>query len=284
MPSTDFTANCICLIDAVPSGELQTSRAIKDDIDDLSLLATDTIRCNRITCADCADLAITLKRILEQARTGGVIPIIHFDGHGNKKGLSLPSGETYPFTRLVEQLREINVAIKNNLVVLFSGCETAHALKETSILEPCPYFMLFAPDDLVRASDVDCFREFYRQLLTSGSLSEAIKAFNSKGPSSHYLTLFSQDLFARASEAYLKQHYVDDGPYEHYRQIIEKAETQLTPEQSGTVEQRIFGDQAGSLRKLFDRFMTLDVYPENLTRFQLDIDEIENVVRRLPGA
>jgi hypothetical protein len=98
-----------------------------------------------------ANQLLTCLEAIERRAKAGLRPIIHFDTHGSaEQGLYIAgSGEFVPWTRLVDKLRKINIATKNNLCVVSAACCSMHAIKPITIGEPTPFFALIAPEQTV---------------------------------------------------------------------------------------------------------------------------------------
>lgn len=70
----------------------------------------------------------------------GLRPVLHVDTHGTlADGLLLaPSGERTSWADLVEFLRNLNIAMANNLTCVFALCFELHLYKEVSLKEGAP--------------------------------------------------------------------------------------------------------------------------------------------------
>jgi hypothetical protein len=81
----------------------------------------------------------------------GLRPIIHFDTHGSRAdGLYIAASDEFvSWQQLVEKLRPINVATRNNLCVVSAACFGMHAIMEIAISTAAPFFALFAPENTV---------------------------------------------------------------------------------------------------------------------------------------
>src|SRR5712664_3228634 len=93
-----------------------------------------------------AALLDALERI-EAAAAQGCRPLLYLDMHGSaEKGVeSAASGEYVSWATMVEKFRRINIATGNNLVVIAAACFGLHAIKQTTITRPVPFFMMMAP-------------------------------------------------------------------------------------------------------------------------------------------
>ncbi len=98
--------------------------------------------------------AIELNDLLDRVALeaiNGRKPIIHLDTHGSKDDeiLISASGEFINWRDICAKLQKINVATGNNLCVVSAACFGSSLAKEISIAEPCPFFLMIAPDDIV---------------------------------------------------------------------------------------------------------------------------------------
>jgi hypothetical protein len=78
----------------------------------------------------------------------GLRPIVHLDTHGNaENGIKIiASGEYVLWPDLVDRFRKINIATGNNLCVISGACYSMNAVWQVKLSEPCPFFMLIAPE------------------------------------------------------------------------------------------------------------------------------------------
>ncbi len=88
---------------------------------------------------------------IEAAALQGCRPLLYLDMHGSaEKGVEIAaSGEYVSWATLVEKFRRINIASDNNLVVIAAACFGLHAIKQTTITQPVPFFMMIAPEHTI---------------------------------------------------------------------------------------------------------------------------------------
>jgi len=95
-----------------------------------------------------------LDDIIADAKLNRSIPILIFDGHGTKKGLSI-GDEIYQWENLCIRLREINILTKNNLVVLFASCYSSAIYQNIiSLSDVTPFYYSFAPLEKISQSEI----------------------------------------------------------------------------------------------------------------------------------
>jgi hypothetical protein len=111
---------------------------------------------------------------IAQKAAAGLRPVLHFDTHGDvTHGIKLDaSGEFLSWPDLVERLRAINVATRNNLCVVSGACFSMKAASAgVTLSEPCPFFILIAPKNDVSSGFLeDNTVAFYKSLFEGGEI------------------------------------------------------------------------------------------------------------------
>jgi hypothetical protein len=174
-----FRCNGIVLISAPRAGEEGASRRLSEDLEQLATSLGDFIF-RHITVSSKAEL-ITLLKSLEPEVNNGFRPILHFDFHGSKElGLEIGvTGEFVSWAAITNKLRKLNAACDNNLFVFVAACYGHYLVKALNIMEPCPFFIMFGPTDLVTFGELESsVAPFYTQLFETGSVDDATKAFS----------------------------------------------------------------------------------------------------------
>jgi hypothetical protein len=98
--------------------------------------------------------------------------------HGSiEKGVEMgASGEFVPWATLVQKLRLINVATGNNLLVVAAACFGLHAIRQTTITQAAPFFMLIAPEQEVSIGFLEGhIFPFFQQMLSTGDAMAAYR-------------------------------------------------------------------------------------------------------------
>lgn len=106
---------------------------------------------------------------IEAAAVQGCRPLLYLDMHGSAiKGVEIAaSGEYVSWATLVEKFRRINIATGNNLVVVAAACFGLHAIKQTTITRPVPFFMMIAPEHTINVGFLESrIYPFFLQMLS----------------------------------------------------------------------------------------------------------------------
>jgi hypothetical protein len=125
-------------------------------------------------------------------------PVLHVDAHGTVADglLSAPSGERMGWAEIIEVLRDLNVATRNNLVCVFALCFGLHVYKQVSLKKPVPAYLFFAPPSEISVGFLEARTlAFYREINRTSNVTAAFAATLGAGMESfHCQGLFLQSL------------------------------------------------------------------------------------------
>lgn len=174
-----FQLSKIVILDAVPPGERQTGLELFHTLD-AKLTGHDVLTVERGVCGTPAALLAALDRLSEEA-SQGIIPLIHIECHGGRKGLSLPDKKTLEWHHVAKRLNEINLHTGFNLVVVLAACFGSYLINQGSMKKPWPCWCLIAPTSAAKDDRLlKGFELFYGELLTSFKMENAIMALQSQ--------------------------------------------------------------------------------------------------------
>jgi hypothetical protein len=185
IPAT-FNVNSLIWVSSLEIGEQGITKRIQEDL--LPYLDEENLRYKTFEPRTATELLDYLQNIAREGRVG-LRPILHLDVHGDDEhGIKIaPSGEFIPWSKLVAALREINVAIDNNLCVISCACYSIKAAYEVTISEPCPFYMFIAPREEVSSSFLEdnVFR-FYKSAFQTSDFYGAYERHLAQGFLFHY--------------------------------------------------------------------------------------------------
>ncbi|MER9934310.1 hypothetical protein [Mesorhizobium sp. M0088] len=180
--------------------------------------------------------AVDLLRLLDElalaARVKGFSPIIHFDTHAGKEtGLAIAaSDESIPWEVLMEKLRAINIATRNNLCVISFACYGFHQAVPITILKEAPFYMLAAPDKIVRAGYVErVVVPFYTSVFTEMDIMGSFQRHLGE----ELLLLHSEELFLTSVIGYIREKCIGKAAQRRVEDLLTQARKEgilLTPE------------------------------------------------------
>lgn len=165
------------IVDCLNAGQdMQTGISIYNHLLDLTPARAPRIRRHSI---DSEDALWACLDTIQRDCVEGWKPIIHLEGHASKAGFELRRGlrapyPVVPWAKLVDRLREVNVASHFNLGVFVAACEGIEALRPMTIKKAAPYMLLVGPHVVVTASVMKTAAEaFYNAIIKTRDLSRA---------------------------------------------------------------------------------------------------------------
>jgi hypothetical protein len=174
--SLEFNINKIILITSPRAGEEGIARRLEENIADVSNNGGNFNFYH--AHVHNGDGFFELFEEIRQGILSGDKPIIYLDFHGDaEKGLEIgASKEFIDWKTLVDELRILNVELKNELFLLITACHGLHLIKSISIRREAPFLCLVAPEQEVHVEDLDDrVPEFFRVLFETKNVHLACK-------------------------------------------------------------------------------------------------------------
>lgn len=115
---------------------------------------------------------------IEASALSGAVPLVHLDAHGDEEsGFGIAAtGEFIPWLTLAEQLRRINIATHNNLIVVSAVCFSMATAEKMDVSKASPFYLLIAPEEKVEAGFLaDNIVPFYRAIWDGVDLAKAFE-------------------------------------------------------------------------------------------------------------
>jgi hypothetical protein len=233
-----------------------------------------------------AEFETLLTQIAEDTERVGLRPILHLEMHGieDASGMVFKNGDDMTWLEMTPALAAINAGSRNNLFVVLAVCFGA-AMKE--ILEKhherAPVFGLVGhTDEIFFKNFPRGFRAFYHEILSGGDGDRALDDLNIEGaeqkPDVEYRLRTAEGAFRDRMRAALKGHSVGKAKHKHVEEVLTKLR-EVHPDRSvGELRKRIKRLQKSGMRKPFnimrDRYLMLDLFPEQRSRFTLEYDDV----------
>jgi hypothetical protein len=167
--------------------------------------------------ANQAELLTLFSRIEHETAQDSILPLLHFECHGNEKGVGLyPSGDFIGWSDVLDQWRAINAASANNLIVTMAACMSFHAVLDVSILKLTPMNILLAPAKTIGEHEVRViFQAFFKDLFATRDIDASYKKHH------QYLELYlCEKLFSVAYAKYIIQGCMGEGKKQRIERIL----------------------------------------------------------------
>ncbi len=213
-------------------------------------------------------------------------PHIHVECHGSHNGIELKNGDKIIWEEIEEIFKEINGMCRNNLVVTMASCFGGHfslsLLNNIRFEEHCraPFFALIGPEKPISYGELeDGYSGFFDAFLTQRDLGTAVDVLtNNSQYAGKFIFMTCESIFKSFIEYFIENSINKTYKYEHKLDervsiIIKDFETnsgkKATFNQIEQIKRIILnpGFNEQFLKKLMYQYYWLDVFPENLSRF-----------------
>lgn len=241
--SENLLINSIVWIRSLPEGELGPTRRILEDLASQELAGGFKVFEYEIsTRKDFVDL---MQSLSEEA-VSGLRPILHVDAHGSKQdGLHLsPSKERVTWPELIDCLRGLNEATKNNLVCVLALCFGLQGYKEVSLRKAVPAYLFSAPEKEVSVGFLESeTADFYRLANETSNITSAF----TQTLGSRMISFHCQGLFLQALLRYVRAHCSNKDRQQRLERLVTEALEQQENTQPTSGELRELRNQIKGL-------------------------------------
>lgn len=217
--TTVTNINSLYWITSLRSGEQGISRRVIEDLEPFFQKIGLPFRV--LAPQSVAELIRLLQQIASDAATGAR-PIIHFDTHGDAlNGLYITAAGRYlSWDNLCDLLRPINVATENNLIIVSAACFSLNVIRQIAIEKACPFFILLAPEQAVRAGFLEThIVRFYMDVFQNLNILNAHQAHLSP----EFTAFHAERMFAVAIARYFKRSCIGAGGQKRREDLISQA-------------------------------------------------------------
>lgn len=278
MKSSHF--NKIVVVQSLKDGELRTGSRLHEDLEMLNIAHGHKLDIN----IQDIDRKINFMQLLTDLTNGtklnGLCPVLHIETHGSvdTTGLVLSSGDFISWTELKDPLINLNIATKNNLLVVLAVCNGAYLTEIIKLTDRAPCWGLIGPAKTIQAGVVlASFSAFYAELLKTGDGGQALRLLNEavpEGQAGYYFTT-AEIFFKRVFEKYLTvscSKKALDGRARNMRKELKRLGSAIIPSM-GQLKRKLAkaNEPFEKYKKLF--FM-IDLYPENGNRFTIEYSDV----------
>lgn len=256
----------IIVIESLLDNDRRTGKDLFDDC--LSPLCENTpeIEPEYHYVHDIAELTSLLDRIRDERTNPECSLILHFELHGDEKGVCLESGEYYPYHELVNKIAEINYKVANGLLVMMVACKGAYLIKSCNFTERSPFMLLVGPKDETDPSEIGrVIIEFYISLIRDRDLAKAKKLLKTCEDDANFIMISTEGLLYDAFEVYQSQGIDIEGCYK--RLLVECRKSGKTPP-CYEIYKRQMEDEEWFFEEVKKTFLLIDEYPDVEHRFE----------------
>lgn len=225
----------------------------------------------------------SLQEIKNRIIRNKIFPLIHIEMHGNEEGVRLSPSNTYvKWLELGLMLRSINIECKNNLIVSLGVCKGESIIKALDINQPATFFIAIGTSLKISANKVyQNFYNLYSNILNGATFKEALeksiyiddefRIFASELFFQNFEDKVLNDISSVKKKRKLKKRlrkFVN----EKNLNVPQNFNSKLNLQYSKENELSIISD----LVKTRNKFLMIDVFPENKDRFPKLEDKLKN--------
>ncbi|GAB4513308.1 MAG: hypothetical protein Tsb0026_17870 [Sulfuricaulis sp.] len=281
----DGRVNGVAILDAIPEGELNTARRLREDLRDISTNFVDGLQVRYVHVDTIASLEAGISSLLDEAKTNGLRPWLHLEGHGfsNEDGFLCANGEHCSWNRLKEIITPLNVSTGLNLVLILATCYGGSFARAIQTVDRSPVLGLIGPTREVKTRQLETgFPAFYRTFFETLSLKKAINALNETAPKNLYYRTTAERFFYDVWAGYKKTHCSKQEIANRARRMYRKAKSQDLPKTPsvGQLKRLIRGKERDLFEKYRDAYFMYDIHRSNRTRFPVTYEEAEAYASR----
>ncbi len=187
--------NGVVVIQSLPDKEIQTGKELYDSIISrrCGLTSKAAYFYNPSTVQEFFN---ALDEICANVLYDELMPIIHFEMHGNPKGLVVKNGVAVGWEALQDHLRLINRKTQNQLIVTLASCWGSRVWEMIDITQAAPYWGYIGPKESILADVLmEDFTDFFDTLLSTDHLDAAIERLKANGTRTQYSYLNCKAIF-----------------------------------------------------------------------------------------
>jgi hypothetical protein len=277
---TEIRFNSIYVLESLRPGEAKTGEELYDAVIYPGKSVHDDMHAQFERVPTKRDLVRQLTLIAQAAQQANHRPIIHIEAHGGSDGIQLTDGDYVPWKQLIPLFTRINIACKNNLVVVAISCFGWGLTAALMPSDRAPVMMLVGPPDAMTAAELlEATRRFYHSLTSEFDMNQALEAMNDHRPFAQWpiRPATAEILFCRVFRQYLAEEATPEALRVREDALVTasiagKPRTELD---IAALRIAIRLDLANH-RAVYDRyrrtFLMLDLFPGDQNRFGLTYD------------
>lgn len=241
----DFYYNTIYVIESLGNSESNTAISLYETIRKFRY-KHNGIKTYLESPSSSSDFFNILTNIKNNVSLQNVRPIIHIEAHGlsDGSGIKCLNGDLIKWNQLYPYFSEINIKIKNTLIITKGICFGAYFYLNLDPNKPAPFFTIISSVDKINKGEIlSSYENFYNDLLFRENMNTAIRELNSQ-----FLKPTNNEL--------LLELYINDLITNYNNGLLESAKNEY---KSMFIEKLI---------SLWNKFLMIDLYPDTKNRYR----------------
>jgi hypothetical protein len=269
-----FRTHVLYIIDSIPEGELNTARQLRDDLEVIkSIEDSKGVNTFRIELKKLSTRDEVFGFFKSLGTSSGVNPILHFECHGDEKGIQFADDSYVTWLEIKPCFQKINEACGCNLFITLASCNGANLISSVQPGERSPFCGMIGVIDRLSVDNAQkSFAAFYSKLVESRDGSVALNSLMgvnlSAGSPRYYL-------FELVYGGYVKDFCNQTVLLQRARKLRKK----LNPivKRKFTLENialRLKRESIEGFNEKKAHFFFEDLFPENTSRFSVTLEHV----------
>lgn len=174
-PPDDITFNAIVIAESLGGADRKTGSLLCDYINSME---EAPVKATLLQVESRDHFRGLLKDLEAQARTRGLLPVLHVEAHGNaNSGIWFADNTSLSWDDFCEYITPLNESTEMRLLVTVAACYGSSLISGIRLSKPAPCFALVGPTDEIDESEImGAFRDFYGAMLRTLAAAPAIAA------------------------------------------------------------------------------------------------------------
>lgn len=174
----NFYYNTIYVIESLDDSEYHTGKKLYETIKNFEYKHLGVKTFLKLPKSK-SELFEVLSLILDSVRNNNCLPIIHLEIHGNNDGVQCANSDFIFWEELYPYFIEINIKLKNTLIITTGICFGAHFYFNVDINKPAPFFTLISSITKIHNGIIlESYEGFFNELINSENINSAINHLN----------------------------------------------------------------------------------------------------------
>mgnify|MGYP006888935070 CR=1 FL=1 len=257
---SSFYYNTIYVIESLDSSEFHTGIKLYETVKTFEFKYPG-VKTFLMLPATKIELFEVLSLINNSVQNHNFLPIIHLEMHGDSNGIECANKEFITWEELYPYLIEINIKLKNTLLITTGICFGANFYFKVDFNKPSPFFSLISSvAEISNKVILESYEGFYNELLRSENINNALNHLNLDFLRPTHNELILKPLIIGLINDYKKS--IDNLP-----NLIKSFPIQLNDKAYNEIYNKSLDDYnhnfIDKLKSLWIKFLMLDLYPEN---------------------
>lgn len=272
--------NKLYIVESLSDDDTKTGLELSEDLNSWVPSVYPDKEVVHVPVANKEDFYKFFDSLYQEIEENNVIPIIHFEIHGESmgRGLILSSGELVTIGEFGDLLRRCNIATGCRLFITLAVCHGLMSLFSIYATSPMPFCGVLGSLDILYESDIQIrFKEFYEELFSSFDLNEATRKLKAANGSlqAEYESHMAGELFIKSYYGYLEKKCSPEAVEKRAKSCFKSKSREEQHRFITQFKVRERRTRDPEYRTIRDRFFMTDRFPENIERFHLPKDTKE---------